>query len=357
MSFKRFDSEDFLVSIDAVTAGAFTGNNFELTTVTTSSTQEGGTSGLYFLEVQKETGGEPQYSIAFGDKNGAGSTPFDAAIEGKSPTSVVYGQFRNIVLGDESSSFSFAEVTPPANSQSIFAITFNRARYKGSLFPGTFNLGLSGSQFIQLTDNSKDVTAVQFNEAGRVFQLVSGSNGTATGPSNGLSPARKGSYGLFLPDIGTCILNVDALQQADGDGGVLGSDSKFGALAFGSAASENNRRLHCAISQSLVVDAASGGSDSTSSGSLHLNSLDNVASDFVFVRARNGEFNYSENPSFISGSTGEVIYDAFINAPQTFITTVGLYNDSNELLATAKLSKPLKKDFTKEALIRVKLDF
>ena len=67
MSFKRFDNEDFLVSIDAVTAGAFTGNNFELTTVTTSSTQEGGTSGLYFLEVQKETGGEPQYSIAFGD--------------------------------------------------------------------------------------------------------------------------------------------------------------------------------------------------------------------------------------------------------------------------------------------------
>ena len=34
-----------------------------------------------------------------------------------------------------------------------------------------------------------------------------------------------------------------------------------------------------------------------------------------------------------------------------------MYNDTNELLATAKLSKPLKKDFTKEALIRVKLDF
>jgi hypothetical protein len=39
------------------------------------------------------------------------------------------------------------------------------------------------------------------------------------------------------------------------------------------------------------------------------------------------------------------------------MTTVGLYNDTNELLAVAKLSKPLQKDFTKEALIRVKLDF
>jgi hypothetical protein len=51
------------------------------------------------------------------------------------------------------------------------------------------------------------------------------------------------------------------------------------------------------------------------------------------------------------------LYDLFINSPTTYITTVGLYNDTNELLAVAKLSKPLKKDFTKEALVRVKLDF
>jgi hypothetical protein len=41
----------------------------------------------------------------------------------------------------------------------------------------------------------------------------------------------------------------------------------------------------------------------------------------------------------------------------TYVTTVGMYNDNNELLAVAKLSKPLQKDFTKEALVRVKLDF
>jgi hypothetical protein len=46
-----------------------------------------------------------------------------------------------------------------------------------------------------------------------------------------------------------------------------------------------------------------------------------------------------------------------INNPQTFITTVGMYNDNNELLAVAKLSRPLVKDFTKEALIRIKLDY
>ena len=88
-----------------------------------------------------------------------------------------------------------------------------------------------------------------------------------------------------------------------------------------------------------------------------LNSQETISSDYVFVRARNAEFNYSENPSFISGSTGEVVFNSFINNPQTFPTTIGLYNDNNELLAVAKLSRPLLKDFTKEALVRVKLDF
>jgi hypothetical protein len=46
-----------------------------------------------------------------------------------------------------------------------------------------------------------------------------------------------------------------------------------------------------------------------------------------------------------------------INNPQTYITTVGLYNDNNDLLGVAKLSKPLLKDFTKEALVRIKLDY
>ena len=46
-----------------------------------------------------------------------------------------------------------------------------------------------------------------------------------------------------------------------------------------------------------------------------------------------------------------------IDNPKTFITTIGLYNDNNDLVAVAKLSQPITKDFTKEALVRVKLDY
>ena len=90
--------------------------------------------------------------------------------------------------------------------------------------------------------------------------------------------------------------------------------------------------------------------------SFKLNSEETISSNFVFVRARNAEFNYSGNPSNTTGS-GEIRHSVMVDNPQGYITTVGLYNDNNDLLATAKLSRPLLKDFTKEALVRIKLDF
>jgi hypothetical protein len=338
MSFKRLDPEDFLISADSVTAGAWTGNVPTLTQFFTSSVQVAGASGNYYVSVY-QTGStldeaEVQFNISFGNINGSGSLLYDAGISGKSPSSTVFGQFQNIVLGDENSSFVFGTTTPV--TQSFYAITVNRARYKGNIFPGTLELRLnSASSTRYLTDNSNDTTVVTFNEAGRVYQIVSGTAGRAFSGDGYTSTS--GSYGLFLPDIGTILLNASALDLSFANGGIgLNTSHTSNTLA------NNPGKLYTAIS---------GGAN------FKLNSQENVTSDYIFIRARNSEFNYSENPSFISGSTGEVLYDDFINAPQTFITTVGLYNDANELLAVAKLSKPLKKDFTKEALIRVKLDF
>jgi hypothetical protein len=87
-----------------------------------------------------------------------------------------------------------------------------------------------------------------------------------------------------------------------------------------------------------------------------LDSVENLTSQYLFARIKNAEFNYSGNPSFIDDQ-GNLRFVSMISAPTTYITTVGLYNDNNELLAVAKLSQPLAKDFTKEALIRIKLDY
>ena len=343
MSFKRFDPEDFLISAESIVGGVFTGGQNSISIFNTSSIQTGGTSGQYYWSVFQTSStlpeAEVQFNVAYGNAEGSGSVPYDANIAGKSPTSTIFGQWQNIVLGDEDSSFEFGGVTPVIKE--LHALTFERTRFKGGLFPGTLNLFLSSSNnLLKLTDNSKDVNNDTFNEAGRVYQLVSGSNGAAFDSSNSEQIAagmtKSGSYGLFLPDIGTVIINPAALELPVNKGGINMSVTR-------TEANSNN--------QQYLIDAIVAGEN------FEANSQETVTSDFVFVRARNGEFNYSENPSFSSGSTGEVTFDSFINSPQTFITSIGMYNDNNELLAVAKLSKPLKKDFTKEALVRVKLDF
>ena len=202
-------------------------------------------------------------------------------------------------------------------------------------------LSLSGSGLankIALTDDSQLNQAAIFTDAGRRYNLVSGSAGVVNTSlnSNGWTLA-SGSYGWLLPDIGVMILSGEALDGAQVDGGVnLGTSRTFDIAA---------------LNQTLLIN------NMINATEFRLNSNETLSSDFVFVRARNSAFNYSENPSFISGSTGVVIFPSFIDNPQTYITTVGLYNDNSELLAVAKLSRPLSKDFTKELLVRVKLDF
>jgi hypothetical protein len=332
MSFKRLDPEDFLVSVDSITATAWSTNSPTLTTFFTSSTTS--TNDSYYKNVYQtastETSAAVQFAITYGNQVGSGSANFNDLVPGVSPTRTVYGQYRNLVYGSETAQFIFATVT----ASDFWAISVDRARYKEHLLKGTFNLRVkNGSTTLNLTDNSGMVSTDTYLDCGRVYQIISGSNGVANTSVNvnGYSLS-SGSYGLFLPDIATIILNPLALSQSINLEPSRSSDSD----------GLNINKLFTAVS---------------GAASFQVNSEESVTSDFVFVRARNSEFNYSENPSFISGSTGDVIFSNFINSPQTYMTTVGFYNNTNELLAVAKLSKPLTKDFTKEALIRVKLDF
>lgn len=329
MSFKRLDAEDFLVSVDSITATAWSTNNPTLTTFFTSSTTS--TNDSFYKNVYQTasnlSSAAVQFAIAYGNKNGSGSANYNDLVPGVSPTRTIYGQYRNLIYGDENASFVFGTVT----SSDFWAISVDRSRYKEHLLKGTFNLQLkNGTSTVVLTDNSGMVSTDTYLDCGRVYQIISGSNGVAAS-GTGYSTA-SGSYGLFLPDIATIILNPEALSSSIALYPSRSSDADGGNIS----------RMFNAIS---------------SAASFQLNSEETVTSDYVFVRARNSEFNYTENPSFISGSTGDVLYSTFINSPQTYITTVGFYNDTNELLAVAKLSKPLVKDFTKEALVRVKLDF
>ena len=338
MSFKRFDPEDLVVSAESITQAAWEGSAPTLTTFFTSSAQVDANTGNYYYNIYaanpaSNASASVQFGIAYADLDGSGSVNFNPLVDGVGASRVIYGQYRTLVLGDENSSFIFGDAT----GTYFHALSIERSVYREKLFTG-FNLTLksgSAAQTVHLTDNSNDVSSITFNDAGRVYQVVSGSNGSAYS-GNGYTNA-SASYGLFLPDIGTILLNSEALSGTSGNGGIkLERDRSSNTNSF------NPKYLYNALNEG---------------GSFTMRSEETLTSDFVFVRARNSEFNYTENPSFISGSSGELIYPILVDSPQTFISSVGLYNDNNECVAVAKLSKPLQKDFTKELLLRVKLDF
>ena len=337
MSFKRLDPEDFLVSSDSITSTMWSTGVPTLTSFFTSSVQIASSAGNFYYSVYQtsslSSNAEVQFDIAYADILGSGSILYNNSVPDNSATKTIYGQYRSLILEDENSSFIFGKGNNIYTSPNFWVINLERARYKQSIFPGSLNLKLSGSGgIINLTDDSLDNPVSQFLGSTRVYQLISGSNGTSGTSTTSGYVAGSGSYGLVFPDLGTILINPRAVSQS-----IRVSPSRSN-----NSDGLNNAKLFNAIRLGAFFT---------------LNSQETLTSDYVFVRARNSEFNYSENPSFIAGSTGEVIYSQFINSPQVYLTTIGMYNDSNELIAVAKMSRPLLKDFTKEALVRVKLDF
>ena len=341
MGFKRLEDQDIVRSIDSTTSVVWSANTVKLSTFYTSSVQLASNSGKYYNSVYQEiytsASAAVQFSVAYCDIKGSGSVLYNSLVDGYSPTRTNYGQYRTLVLGDEYGNFMFGSYT----GSYFYALPLERARYKEKLMPGTMILGLLGSEDkgITLTDNSLLQATQIFKDVGRKYELISGSSGTAyTGlQDNGYTPG-SGSYGWLLPDVGLILLNGAALDGTNAQGGI-----GLGTLRNSNTADGNPQ---------LLIDSLN-----SSSVGFTINNEETLTSNYIFVRARNGDFNYSENPSFISGSTGEIVHNAFIYNPKTYITTVGLYNDNQDLLAVAKLSRPLLKDFTKELLLRVKLSF
>lgn len=89
---------------------------------------------------------------------------------------------------------------------------------------------------------------------------------------------------------------------------------------------------------------------------IQFNNTTELNSTVYFCRVNHNEFNYSSNPTYLDSSKIRVKTQA-TDEPVSYITTIGLYNDNNELLATAKLSEPLKKSASNEFTIRARLDY
>ena len=358
--YKKFGVGDQVLNrTEIVTTGIWSGDTGSLTVnaTYTSSTQIANISGKYYIDVYNalpsSDSAEVQFSIAYGDYNGYGAPTIGQDDSSTRPTKATYSQYKNLLLSPTDEYFSvYSGSTAGAHDlTSFYAINVNRARYKERLDPGNISITLAGtSGSITLIDDSGG-TDENVTTSGRIYNLVSGSLniGSALTASIKNVTSRNGEgYGLFYPDMGIILLNPNALASIV-DIKLAPANSSMTGVYHNNSTSAS---LEVGASGSIaVLKALASGSD------FQVRRTENVSTAHYFIRANNREFNFSNNPTFVTGSAGQFTWPIFESNPKVFITTVGLYNDANELLAVAKTSKPIEKSFDKEVAIKVKLDF
>jgi hypothetical protein len=307
----------------------------------TSSTQQS-VAGNYYVDVYHrnpatDVNAAVQFAIAYGNRNGSGSVG-DTNTVGQNvndtPTRAIYGQYRNLLLPPSDTSFTFGSSTP----NDIFVINVARARFRQKIDPGNWTLRIgSGStatgsvgltSYLSLTDNSGATTDPTVSSAGRIFNILSGSEGTTVGTT---------VYGLFYPDAGVMVFNASLLSQSLG--------------------MTNTTQFNIGSTSNAVKNAASFYTRVSASSYFAARSEEKVNSTHYFVRVTNKQFNFSNNPTYVTGSNGTFVHSSMLRNPSVYITTVGMYDSVNRLLAVAKLSQPLLKTFNREVLIKVKLDY
>lgn len=335
-----------------ITNGLWSNNNGTLTTFFSSSleteTQKKYYLDAYDLNPADDNDAEAQFSIAFGHKYGSGSESDNYRYASKA----IYAQYKNLLLSSPNELFTFGDGTV---SDKIYVLSIERERMKDKLNTGNWQLHLAeldgaakpndtytgnavavkaNAKIVSLVDTSvSNITSISSNE-NEYYYVVSGSiaGGIYTGDEAIIH------YGIVYPKKGIIVLNGNKLNTELGFNTVTGSDM------YG----DNNIKLFKSISGSAHIDL---------DYAFIARSEEEIASTYYFIRARNSEYNYSNNRSYMTGSLGELKHKTFIQDPKTYITEIGLYNDDNELLAIAKTSQPIQKSFNKEVSFTVKLDF
>lgn len=347
LSFKEFSVDSISTNQREVVIGKMWSNSQDLLTAVFSSSAQSSNEKRYYYEIfnsqSNDIGSEAQFSIAYGHYAGSGS---GTGSYGQNlldyPTKAIYSQYKQLLLNPTETLFKFGN---NETSEHIYVININRARYKDRMDTNTWQLNLakltSGGavatprDIITLIDDSGNSSTELASQGGRVYNISSGSIST------GLNTGDSTPWGLFYPDYGIIVLNGNAVDK---------SASFFTQNNPATSSGDDNvNRLFTSISGAIATNPSLYGFKASTSEILY--------STYYFARLQNNEFNYSTNASFYSGSSNVLKWPAMYDNPRTYVTTVGLYNDSKELLAVAKINKPIAKTFDNEFVIKIKIDY
>ena len=337
--FVPITANDTILTTEKVTKGIFTGDvgTLQGSSFTTSSLSTTQKSYYYTLQYSSED----QFSITYGHREGSGSA--DEATNTFGKTRAIYKQFASMLLPFDDVETGF--IINNATQSDCYFVQFERARMKDRVNRKNWTLTLAGvnssltASVLKLTDDS-NVSASTHSPVGPAYNVVSGTAGAVFNAT---------PYGKFYPNVGVLVLSQQRL-----------SASIPGSPGYEESGSLLTHTVHPGFKRDADTSADNAGKFVNcliACGSFTARSEEDQTSATYFCRARAPEFNFSNNPTFSSGSRNEFRIPSFEGNPQTFITTVGLYNGSDELMAVGRLSSPVQKNYSSEATIKVKLTY
>jgi hypothetical protein len=275
------------------------------------------------------------------------------------PSWAIYRQMVNATTdGNAYTLLTFSSGSVTYIMENVFVIALQRSRIKDYMDAGTWQLNLSGSSMVNIIASSSTAATNQ-----TAYNLMIG---TASGYSGPTDSSLSGSQmiGRFYSDKGLILIDADILFA---NGGLIQHPLTAGkpdTNNFYTASLVMQNFMGALVNTSNTVQAGvlASASSAVNGSYFKARSVERVQSTHYFVRAKNNEFNNSTNPTWVSGSSNEML-TVFYDDPKTFITSIGLYDgfpgqlSTGQLVALAKLSKPIPKDSTTEALVKVRLDF
>lgn len=308
-----------------------------------------------FPDASEKLNNNSYFSTTYGHFAGSGSFTSETASIKANPTKAIYTEYRNLLLGtsdlDGKFSFKTGSASGTTNADDVFVLSFSTYKMKDRIDEGIFQISLSGSNGLRTyIDDSSTETQVK-----TVYNLISGS--LEGGILNGAS---YDGIGLLYPQNGILVLNADKLSSVIGMKTANYNSDGGGPYNYTSASfSTNYTQNHKVIFEAIKL----AGDENGVNNQIKVRKSEYVPARHYFVRVKNRDFNYSNNPTYVYDGAdgvhaqGSIRNSDFIDDPRTYVTTVGLYNDNNELVAVAKLSRPAIKSFDNELLVKCRLDF
>ncbi len=347
----------------ATARGLWAAGTAELLTFFTSSLQTSASQEYYYEiwgSASLSCNDEKMFSVAYGHVSGSGSVNQGGEAD-DTATRAIYSQYKLSCLDGDELGISLSGSTEPL--EDFYVININRDKFGDKLDPGNFEISfaeLSGSgkvnaqhtgskvqvkaggNLITLIDDSADATDMveHSSQTSMVRNLVSGSL------QDGIySPSSKHVYGKVFPSQGVLLISANSLDISASFNSVTGSNIN----------GDNSYKVFTSISGA----AANYGAGFTA------RAVNVKHASYYYCRVPNTEYNYSSNPTWTyqenDSNKGKIKNSRFIDNPTVYVTSIGLYgldaNNEMSLLAIAKLSKPIKKSFTSEMSVTIKLEY